>query len=115
VEYAGTPSVVPTIANSKTSDGTGTGNYTSSISGLTGETTYYVRAYATNANGTAYGNEEVFLTLRAEPSNYPTVFACGTTTTTSIPLSWTSATGSVLPHGYLIKASTVSFQVLQSC
>ena len=39
-----------------TSNGSGSGAYSSSISGLTAGTTYYVRAYATNANGTEYGN-----------------------------------------------------------
>jgi len=53
----------PTIANSKTSDGTATGAYTSSISGLTLGNTYYVRAYATNSAGTAYGNEKIFMAL----------------------------------------------------
>jgi len=45
----------PTIADIKTTNGTGTGNFTSSITGLSNNTTYYVRAYATNAIGTAYG------------------------------------------------------------
>lgn len=52
----------PTTANSKTTDGTGTGNFTSAISGLTSNTTYYVRAYATNSTGTAYGNQVSFST-----------------------------------------------------
>lgn len=52
----------PTIANSKTSDITGLGIFTSSITGLTNSTIYYVRAYATNAVGTAYGNEVSFTT-----------------------------------------------------
>ena len=50
----------PTIGNSKTSNGTGTGSFTSAITGLTANTTYYVRAYATNSTGTAYGNEVSF-------------------------------------------------------
>jgi hypothetical protein len=52
----------PTTANSKTVDGTGTGSFTSTISGLLANTVYYVRAYATNANGTAYGNQVTFTT-----------------------------------------------------
>jgi len=51
----------PTIANSKTTDGT-TSPFTSSITGLAGGTTYYVRAYATNSVGTSYGNEISFTT-----------------------------------------------------
>ncbi len=52
----------PTISNSKTTDGTGNGSFTSSISGLVENTTYFVRAYATNSQGTAYGNEISFTT-----------------------------------------------------
>jgi CubicO group peptidase (beta-lactamase class C family) len=55
----------PTIANSKTIDGTGTGTFTSNLSGLTPNTTYYIRAYATNSVGTAYGNELSFTTEEA--------------------------------------------------
>jgi hypothetical protein len=52
----------PTIANSKTTDGTGIGTFTSTITGLTLGTTYYLRAYATNSMGTVYGNEISFTT-----------------------------------------------------
>lgn len=52
----------PTTSDSKTSDGTGTGTYTSSLTGLSGGTQYYVRAYATNSAGTAYGTEINFTT-----------------------------------------------------
>jgi hypothetical protein len=56
----------PTIAlTTKTSDGSGTGNFSSNVSGLTAGTMYYLRAYATTANGTAYGNEIFFTTQSA--------------------------------------------------
>jgi len=54
----------PTINENKTSDGTGEGVYASFISGLSSNTKYYLRAYATNEVGTNYGNEiEVVLWL----------------------------------------------------
>ena len=53
----------PTISDSYTTDGTGTGSFTSSMTGLAANTTYYVRAYATNSAGTAYGEEVSFTTL----------------------------------------------------
>ena len=55
----------PTISGSYTADGTGTGTFTSSLSGLTPNMTYYVRAYATNSAGTAYGAEVSFTTTSA--------------------------------------------------
>jgi len=63
----------PTIANNFTSNGTGTGSFVSDITGLNENTTYYVRAYATNNEGTAYGNEYSFTTL-IENSNVDPVF-----------------------------------------
>jgi uncharacterized protein (TIGR02145 family) len=53
----------PTIADNKTTDGTGAGSFTSNLSGLSENTTYFVRAYATNSYGTAYGHEENFTTI----------------------------------------------------
>lgn len=64
----------PTTAlSTKTLDGTGTGSFTSSITGLTGSTTYFVRAYATNAVGTAYGNEMTFTTGAASSNSTGTL------------------------------------------
>jgi len=55
----------PTISNSHTTDGTGTGSFTSNLTGLSANTTYYVRAYATNSEGTTYGNQLSFTTTKA--------------------------------------------------
>ena len=52
----------PTVNGSHTIDGFGTGSFTSNITGLALGTTYYVRAYATNFVGTAYGNEDTITT-----------------------------------------------------
>jgi len=53
----------PTIINSKTINGSGTGIFTSLISGLTQGTIYHFRAYATNAVGTSYGSVVTDTTL----------------------------------------------------
>ena len=60
----------PTTANSKTTDGSGTGTFNSSLSGLLENTTYYLRAYAINSSGPAYGNE---LSFKTSASAYGTV------------------------------------------
>lgn len=52
----------PTIADSKTTDGMEKGIFISSITGLSPNTVYYVRAYATNTAGTGYGNTVSFKT-----------------------------------------------------
>jgi hypothetical protein len=52
----------PTVADSKTTDGTGTGAFTSTITGLTPGTLYHLRAYATNDEGTGYGADVTFST-----------------------------------------------------
>jgi uncharacterized protein (TIGR02145 family)/uncharacterized repeat protein (TIGR02059 family) len=58
--WATTPS--PTVSGSHTSDGTGTGAFSSNITGLLPNTQYFLRAYATNSAGTSYGNEFAFTT-----------------------------------------------------
>ena len=56
----------PTIADSHTSDSDGTGSFTSTLTDLSPNTTYYARAYATNEVGTAYGDEVFFTTLETD-------------------------------------------------
>lgn len=59
----------PTISlTTKTTNGSGTGVFTSSLTGLTANTIYYARAYATNSIGTAYGNEISFTSLQNSTS-----------------------------------------------
>jgi hypothetical protein len=53
----------PTVSDTKTTNGTGTGAFISALAGLKGHTVYYVRAYATNSAGTGYGPEVTFTTL----------------------------------------------------
>ena len=104
----------PTINNiysEETNNGTGTGSFTSQLTNLKENTTYYVRAYATNEKGTNYGEEKSFTTLSSSgtingykwidlglpsglkwatcnvgsnnPEDYGDYFAWGETTTTS--------------------------------
>ncbi len=54
--------LTPTIASSHTTDGSGTGTFISTLTGLSCQTRYYVRAYATNSMGTGYGDTVSFST-----------------------------------------------------
>ena len=72
----------PTVADSRTSDGSGTGQFVSTLNALNSSTLYYVRAYATNSAGTAYGNELTFTTVTpqlAELTTAPVTQITGTT------------------------------------
>ena len=53
----------PTIADEKTNDGNGIGNFTSHLQDLLPSTTYYVRSYAVNSAGVSYGEKMGFVTL----------------------------------------------------
>ena len=86
-------SVNPTIAlTTKTNDGTGIGAFTSSINSLSTSTLYYVRAYATNANGTVYGAQQSFTTLGAVPT-------LSTTSATAISLTAATTGGNITSDG----------------
>jgi uncharacterized protein (TIGR02145 family) len=82
----------PTTADNKTSDGTGTGTFTSTLTGLTGNTFYYVRAYAINSVGTSYGNLVGFLTSPILPT-------ISTTAITSISFTTASSGGNISNNG----------------
>ena len=67
-------SSAPTTSGTITNNGTGTGSFSSTLTGLTSFSTYYVRAYATNSVGTSYGNE----------INFTTLFECGLSMMTDV-------------------------------
>lgn len=71
----------PTIADSKTSRGTGKGIFTDSISGLSPNLAYYVRAYATNSLGTAYSSQVSFTTITSAPVLTTQTYSAVTATT----------------------------------
>jgi uncharacterized protein (TIGR02145 family) len=71
----------PTTVNNLISSGAGTGNFTANLTALNSSTTYYVRAYAINRAGTAYGNQLSFTTLQT-PVN---------------PITVTDASGNIYP------------------
>jgi len=70
-------SLNPTIADSRTTDGAGTGSFTSSITGLSPGVTYHVRAYATNSAGTSYGNDRTFTTVTVTAPSVTTTAVSG--------------------------------------
>jgi len=82
----------PTIADDHTTDGSGTGNFVSNMTGLVPSTFYYVRAYATNNLGTSYGNE----------LNFTTAWVCG------YPITIYHETGSIAPVTKTVTYSTAT-------
>lgn len=83
----------PTIENSHTVDGSGADSFESNITGLTEGTTYYVRAYATNSVGTAYGNQIFFPTVSAS------LPALSTRAATAITVSTAKSGGDITNDG----------------
>ena len=99
----------PTIADSHTVDGHGEGSFTSSLTGLQRGKKYYLRAYATNSAGTAYGQEVEFTTLCIPITTRDTVIL----TMSDFPYhygdsTFTSSTADASIHH-------VHFQILDAC
>lgn len=102
----------PTVSDSKTTDGSGIGLFASAISGMSEGTTYYVRAYATNGIGTAYGNEISFTTASGCT---PVYYSCAASNSWSLNTDCSTDDGTpgntdnaVLRHDWFDNAQTYS-------
>ena len=91
----------PTVSDSKTDKGAAstTGAFTSPMASLSANTTYYVRAYATNTAGTSYGNQVSFTTLTAGTFTGATDSDWATATNWAGGSVPTSATDVTIPSG----------------
>ena len=120
VAYATTSN--PTTANSTTSDGTGTGSFVSSLTGLTSSTLYNVRAYATNSVGTSYGSNVTFTTTVPSPeivvtstsftSDFGTVLTGANSATSSYSVSGSNLSADITitpPTGFQIRTGSNAF------
>jgi eukaryotic-like serine/threonine-protein kinase len=104
----------PTILQSHTTDGTGVGVFTSTLTGLLQNTTYHVRAYASNSVGTAYGNDLSFTTLT--PTIGGTIYIGGISDgklyaldANSGNIRWTFQTGGSITNSATIIGNLVIF------
>ncbi|HMO61000.1 MAG TPA: gliding motility-associated C-terminal domain-containing protein [Ferruginibacter sp.] len=104
-----------------TTNGSGTGSFGSQIVGLAASTVYYVRAYATNSSGTAYGNEVTFTTAEPQPSlfanptalNFPAT-AIGSSSSLTYTLTGENLTadGTVtitVPAGFTVSPASITY------
>ncbi len=85
----------PTTADDYTTNGNGMGSFNSNLTGLSLNTHYYVRAYATNYEGTAYGDEVEFTTLSyyAPPTNQSSNITTWNVRNTSMSIGWSNGNG----------------------
>ncbi len=96
----------PTIANFKSENGaaSATGAFTSNLTSLTPNTTYYVKAYATSGAVTTYGNEVTFTTLYAAPIST----AATSVGATTFNATWQAPTQVPASYTYTVEYGTVS-------
>lgn len=98
----------PTIADSHTTDGTGVGTFQSMMTKLDENTTYYVRAYATNKNGTNYGEQITVTTNEGLP-------VVTTHAPTDIVVNAASAGGYIISNsGYAITARGICYSTAEN-
>ena len=103
-------STAPTVAlSTKTDEGTGSADFTSSVTSLSPETLYYLRAYVTNAAGTGYGDEKTFRTLSNPATAQASSLTATATSSSNIDLAWNAATfpsSGATTKGYVLLRAT---------
>lgn len=92
----------PTIEDNKTIDGSGVGTFTSNLNNLAPQTTYYVRAYATNEKGTSYGEEKSFMTEEIEEPEEPEIPVVTTFEVTDITVNSAVCGGEISSEGEVV-------------
>ena len=97
----------PTLRDNKRSRGNGLGSFTVTIARLEPGTTYYVRAYATNSKGVAYGNREIFTTNNIPVDPYKFIFYKDRYSDTTIYSSYLNSYGTT-QHSYTIITNKLS-------
>ncbi|MFM2290963.1 MAG: hypothetical protein RIS29_776 [Bacteroidota bacterium] len=83
----------PTTSSSKATSGSGTGSFSCSVADLSANTTYYLRAFATNSVGTSYGDQVSFTTTS------PTAPVVTTTAASSVASTTATSGGNVTSDG----------------
>ena len=96
----------PTIEDNKTENGSGIGSYTSYMTGLERNTTYYVRAYATNEVGTVYGEEVSFTSMFLETIS---------TLTSDYKINLSNCTGTVKCYGDYWNCGYCNWEITFEC
>ncbi|WP_207492084.1 fibronectin type III domain-containing protein [Aridibaculum aurantiacum] len=90
IEYSTTNGFANGSGTSVSSSNLSSGSFTSSISGLAANTTYYFKAFATNSGGTSYGNQESFTTSNLSA---PVIAAATSVSHSSFTANWNPVTG----------------------
>lgn len=91
----------PTVPGAQTTNGTGTGIFSATLTNLTPGATYYYRAFAQNSAGTTYDGEYI-LTTPCIPGVVTGLYASATNTT-SFTAAWSNFSGAT---GYALDVST---------
>jgi hypothetical protein len=112
IEYSTTNGFANGTGTTVASTNLSGGNFSSSLTGLTANTTYYFKAFATNAGGTSYGAQQSFTTLATAPvvlsATTLTAFGSNCLNTTTGPNSFT-ITGSNLTNAPVTVAALAGF------